>query len=99
LIKQYVNATNDDVLIFVGSGLLIVILIQSIRSKYIVGSTAAINKLVGVLQLDKEEVRNRTVVFISSFEHHSNILPWKETGIEVCFKFDLDYPFIFIVLL
>ncbi len=27
------------------------------------------------------------VVFISTFEHHSNILPWKETGIEVKYSF------------
>ncbi|CAF2046798.1 unnamed protein product [Rotaria magnacalcarata] len=66
LIKRCVNATNDDVVIFTGSG-----------------STAAINKLVDVLQLKDETVRRRTVVFISTFEHHSNILPWRETGVEV----------------
>ncbi|CAF2896657.1 unnamed protein product [Rotaria sp. Silwood2] len=66
LIKRYVNANNDDVIIFTGSG-----------------STAAINKLVNVLQLKDEKVRSKTVVFISTFEHHSNILPWKETGVEV----------------
>jgi len=47
------------------------------------GSTAAINKLVDVLQLKDENVRQRVVVFISTYEHHSNILPWKETGVEV----------------
>ncbi|CAF3367893.1 unnamed protein product, partial [Rotaria socialis] len=66
LIKRCVNATNDDVAIFTGSG-----------------ATAAINKLVDVLQLKDETVRRQTVVFISTFEHHSNILPWKETGVEV----------------
>ncbi|CAF1010941.1 unnamed protein product [Rotaria sordida] len=66
MIKRYVNATDDDVLIFTGSG-----------------STAAINKLVDVLHLKDEQVRSTTVVFISTFEHHSNILPWKETGVEV----------------
>ncbi|CAF4151093.1 unnamed protein product, partial [Adineta steineri] len=66
LIKEYVHATDDDVVIFTGSG-----------------STAAINKLVGVLGLNNEEIRNRTVVFISTLEHHSNILPWKETGVHV----------------
>ncbi|CAF4564410.1 unnamed protein product, partial [Rotaria sp. Silwood2] len=40
LIKRYVNANNDDVIIFTGSG-----------------STAAINKLVNVLQLKDEKVR------------------------------------------
>jgi selenocysteine lyase/cysteine desulfurase len=53
----------------------------------ILGSTAAINKLVHVLNLKNEQIRNQTVVFISTFEHHSNILPWKETGVEVKFYF------------
>ncbi|CAM4987301.1 unnamed protein product, partial [Rotaria socialis] len=66
LIKRCVNATNDDVVIFTGSG-----------------GTAAINKLVDALQLKDETVRRKNVVFISTFEHHSNILPWKETGVEV----------------
>ncbi|CAF4999864.1 unnamed protein product, partial [Rotaria sp. Silwood1] len=66
LIKQYVNTTDNDVVIFTGSG-----------------STGAINKLVDVLHLRDEEVRSKTVVFISTFEHHSNILPWKETGVEI----------------
>ncbi|CAF3815482.1 unnamed protein product [Rotaria sp. Silwood1] len=66
LIKQYVNATDNDVVIFTGSG-----------------STAAINKLVDVLHLRDEEVRSKTVVFISTFEHHSNILPWVETKVEI----------------
>ncbi|CAF3786830.1 unnamed protein product [Rotaria sp. Silwood1] len=65
LIKQCVNATDDDVIIFTGSG-----------------STAAINKLVDILQLRDDKIRNRFVVFVSTLEHHSNILPWKETGVE-----------------
>ncbi|CAF2661197.1 unnamed protein product [Rotaria sp. Silwood2] len=66
IIKQCVNANDDDVVIFTGSG-----------------STSAINKLVDVLNLRDEKIRNKTVVLITTFEHHSNILPWKETGIEV----------------
>ncbi|CAF1228182.1 unnamed protein product [Rotaria sordida] len=66
LIKKCVNATDDDVIIFIGSG-----------------STAAINKLVNVLHLRDKDIQDKTVVFISTFEHHSNILPWKETGIEL----------------
>ncbi|CAF5148685.1 unnamed protein product, partial [Rotaria sp. Silwood1] len=46
LIKQCVNATDDDVIIFTGSG-----------------STAAINKLVDILQLRDDKIRNRFVVF------------------------------------
>ncbi|CAM4805081.1 unnamed protein product [Rotaria magnacalcarata] len=65
IIKQCVNATDDDVVIFTGAG-----------------STAAINKTVDILQLRNDEIRNHTVVFVSTLEHHSNILPWQETGVE-----------------
>lgn len=47
------------------------------------GSTGAIHKLVNILHLSDEENRKKYIIFISAFEHHSNILPWKETGIEV----------------
>ncbi|CAF3359698.1 unnamed protein product [Rotaria socialis] len=66
LVKKSVNATDNDVVIFTGTG-----------------STGAIHKLVNTLHLNDEENRNKTVIFISAFEHHSNILPWKETGIEI----------------
>jgi selenocysteine lyase/cysteine desulfurase len=56
-------------------------------SSIILGSTGAINKLVNVLGLKDEKIRTKMVVFISTFEHHSNILPWKETGIEVKYSF------------
>ncbi|CAF3369458.1 unnamed protein product [Rotaria socialis] len=46
------------------------------------GSTGAINKMVGVLQLRDITIRNQYVVFVSTTEHHSNILPWQETGVE-----------------
>ncbi|CAF3044998.1 unnamed protein product [Rotaria socialis] len=66
LIKKCVNASDDYVLIFTGSG-----------------STAAIHQLINVLDLRNKQIQERTIVFISTFEHHSNILPWKETGIEI----------------
>ena len=56
------------------------------------GSTAAIDKLVGVLNLRlpadldaryglsaKIPVAERPVVFVGPFEHHSNELPWRES--------------------
>ncbi|CAF3372127.1 unnamed protein product [Rotaria sp. Silwood2] len=46
------------------------------------GSTAAIHKTVDILQLRADNIRNQYVVFVSTSEHHSNILPWKETGVE-----------------
>lgn len=60
------------------------------------GSTGAINKLVQVLNLrlpadlDKQyhlssliPIDQRPVVFIGPYEHHSNVLPWKESIAEV----------------
>jgi selenocysteine lyase/cysteine desulfurase len=48
------------------------------------GSTAGINRIVGLLDL-APLVRQgrRIVVLIGPYEHHSNILPWRETGAEV----------------
>ena len=60
------------------------------------GSTAAINRMVDVLQLrlpadldDRWDLRSRIpadqrpVVFIGPFEHHSNELPWRESIADV----------------
>ena len=46
------------------------------------GCTGAIHKLVTCLCLDRLD--QPAVVFVSPFEHHSNLLPWQETkGTEV----------------
>ncbi|WP_137844021.1 aminotransferase class V-fold PLP-dependent enzyme [Microbacterium sp. 2FI] len=60
------------------------------------GSTAAINKIVGILglrlpaDLDREHglsariaASDRPVVFIGPYEHHSNELPWRESIADV----------------
>eukprot|EP00057_Strongylocentrotus_purpuratus_P003629 XP_003727027.1 PREDICTED: uncharacterized protein LOC100889512 [Strongylocentrotus purpuratus] len=65
IIKNCVNATEDDALIFTGSG-----------------TTGAVNKLVSALMLTGERAK-KAVVFIGPYEHHSNILPWKESGAKV----------------
>ena len=69
LIKQSINANENDVLLFAGTG-----------------STGAVHTLVDNFDLHDETTRMNTVVIISAFEHHSNILPWKETGVEVSEK-------------
>lgn len=48
------------------------------------GATAGLNRIVHLLGLP-EAVRQgqRPVVFIGPYEHHSNILPWRESGAEV----------------
>ena len=43
------------------------------------GTTGAIDKLVRVLDLDRE----RAVVFVGPHEHHSNELPWRESDADV----------------
>ncbi|XP_071789190.1 uncharacterized protein [Asterias amurensis] len=65
LIRSCVNATEDDAVIFTGSG-----------------STGAIHKLLNVMELHGEKA-SKTMVLVGPFEHHSNILPWRESGARV----------------
>lgn len=49
------------------------------------GATGAVNKLVGVLGLDRPlrvgaSDSERAVVFVGPHEHHSNLLPWRESS-------------------
>ena len=73
IIKECVNASDEDAVIFTGSG-----------------STGAINKLVNAMEIKAKKAKD-TVVIVGPFEHHSNILPWKETGAEV--RWDEDWRF------
>jgi selenocysteine lyase/cysteine desulfurase len=65
LIHQAVGGTDQDLVVFCGSG-----------------ATAAAAKLVGLLALD-EPAGPRPVVLVGPFEHHSNLLPWRESTAEV----------------
>ena len=60
------------------------------------GATAAVNKLVGILELrlpdgparryrllEQIPAQARPVVFVGPYEHHSNELPWRETYADV----------------
>lgn len=48
------------------------------------GSTAAINRLVGLLNIQGTVSRGgKVVVLVGPYEHHSNLLPWRESGAEV----------------
>ncbi|KAL0484979.1 ttcA [Acrasis kona] len=42
------------------------------------GSTSALNKLIHLLNLDAEGGQ-KAIVFVGPYEHHSNILPWRES--------------------
>lgn len=66
IIKKAVNATDDDVLIFCGSG-----------------STAAIDKMNRLLIQKSRLSGEKVFVFHGPFEHHSNVLPWREGYFEV----------------
>ncbi|WP_439664735.1 aminotransferase class V-fold PLP-dependent enzyme [Lentzea sp. HUAS TT2] len=79
LVRDSVGGTEDDLVIFCGSG-----------------ATAAIAKLVGILELrlpaglgeryslaDRIPADQRPVVFVGPYEHHSNELPWRESIADV----------------
>jgi selenocysteine lyase/cysteine desulfurase len=79
IIRDAVGGDDDTVVLFCGSG-----------------STGAVDKLIGILNLripadlddryglsDRIPPRERPVVFIGPFEHHSNELPWRESIADV----------------
>lgn len=48
------------------------------------GATAGLNRLVALLDIEARQARGeRVVVLVGPYEHHSNLLPWRESGAEV----------------
>ena len=68
VIHQAVGGTDQDLVILSGSG-----------------ATAAVAKLAGLLELGRWAAAPglRPVVLVGPFEHHSNLLPWRESAAEV----------------
>jgi selenocysteine lyase/cysteine desulfurase len=79
LIRRCVGATGDHAVLFCGSGM-----------------TGAIDRIIGVLGIripcnledryhltEQIPLRERPVVFIGPYEHHSNELPWRESIADV----------------
>lgn len=67
IIREQFNASKDHAVIFTGSG-----------------ATTGINRLVHLLGVANMVHQGRSpVVLIGPYEHHSNILPWRESGAEV----------------
>lgn len=69
VILKSCGGTGDYSVIFTGSG-----------------ATAGINRLVNLFGLNAKTAKNaatRPVVLIGPYEHHSNILPWRESGADV----------------
>lgn len=66
-IGRLVGAGEDCAVIFTGSG-----------------ATAGINRLVSLLGVAEAAQRGENpLVLVGPYEHHSNILPWRESGAEV----------------
>lgn len=62
------------------------------------GTTSAINTLVRMLDLARlganRNPEKRPVVFVGPFEHHSNLLPWRESGAKVVIIPESDEGFV-----
>ena len=66
-IAAYCGANVDDAVIFAGSG-----------------ATAGIQKLVRLFGADRPDPSGRMpLVLLGPYEHHSNLLPWRESGAEI----------------
>ncbi|MBS9721242.1 aminotransferase class V-fold PLP-dependent enzyme [Tianweitania sp. BSSL-BM11] len=64
IIGELVGAGPDCHVVFTGSG-----------------ATSGINRIVGLLRVRERVLAGeRVTVLIGPYEHHSNILPWRETG-------------------
>lgn len=67
LIAEFCGATADHAVIFTGSG-----------------ATSGINRLVKLHGVAEAAAAGKNVrVIIGPYEHHSNILPWRESGAEI----------------
>ena len=47
------------------------------------GATEGLNRIVRLLDIERVARTGRAVVLIGPYEHHSNILPWRESGAKV----------------
>ncbi|WP_054537946.1 MULTISPECIES: aminotransferase class V-fold PLP-dependent enzyme [Actibacterium] len=66
-IAMAVGATEAHAVIFTGNG-----------------ATAAVDRLVRGMELEaRARAGEKPVVFVGPYEHHSNDLPWRETGAEI----------------
>lgn len=67
VIRAETNASKEHAVIFAGSG-----------------ATAGINRIIHLIRLKEMAAKGLSpVVLIGPYEHHSNILPWRESGAEV----------------
>jgi len=85
IIKNHVNAGNDDVLISSGAGMTrIVNKFQRILGLRLPDKSSYFTNITGVdLSCKIQLGNNRPVVFVSHVEHHSNHFSWNETIADV----------------
>lgn len=70
IIKEHVQASNDDILIFEGTGM--------------TGAVRKVQRMLGLTAKEKRIKKlERPVVFITHMEHHSNHTSWEETIADV----------------
>ncbi len=99
IIKQHVNAAEDDLLIAAGAGMTRVVnKLQRILGLRLPDKNCYYNRITGK-PLCKDDIpeQDRPVVFVTHVEHHSNHFSWKETIADVVIipfddqlKVDLD---------
>ena len=67
LVAEFCGATEDHAVIFTGSG-----------------ATSGLNRLVKLFGVTEAVAAGKAVrIIIGPYEHHSNILPWRESGAEI----------------
>jgi len=67
LVADYCGATAEHAVIFTGSG-----------------ATSGLNRLVALFGTAESVAAGKTVrVIVGPYEHHSNILPWRESGAQI----------------
>lgn len=71
IVRQHVNASENDALVTVGAGM--------------TGALMRLQEIIGVKNRDKKysDPSEKPVVFVTHMEHHSNQVSWQETCAEV----------------
>ena len=69
IIHRAVNGSEDDVVLFCGSG--------------VTGAIDKLLRVLGLGGVASEDADERPVVFVGPYEHHSNELPWRESQVDV----------------
>ena len=85
IIKNHVNASQDDYLITAGSGMTRVVnKLQRILGLRLPDKNSFFNRVTGLDLSDyKIDEYERPIVFVTPVEHHSNHFSWKETIADV----------------